>query len=804
MQERQSTQNYNHQHLEHAPLPVVTLTGAEMTVQFANGHALSLFKELGEGRVNKAISELIPEVFNKSVIKKIYENCFVKAQHCILEEKQINHSHEAKLTTSWFNVKCSPLKDEQGHVAGVITFFTDVSETVNSRKSIVNREDNLANFFKHAPIGLVCYRGSEFIVDFANDKALAMWGKSVEEVKGKPIHEIFPEVLTDPEINSRHKESLERLRRGETHIVNEVELTFLKNGKPKTGWYTYIHEPYTDGAGEIIGMMAIAIEVTDQKLAEEKLKELSQNLEIKVRERTAEITRINDLLSLRNEELNKTQSVLQQLIDSSIEYIAVIDRDLKFLAVNRAFETFIQKSRNELIGKEIFVAYGGARGSKQVELLQKVFAGETLHLRLNPAISRPNVWFDTHYVPLIINNQVEGVIALSRDITEIVKSEQDLANINRQLQEAQHLAKLGSWEWDVLSGTVIWSDEMYHIYGYEEKFPVDFVKATERMSPEDADRSSKRTQQYIQQAVENFRNNGETVYEVPSSEIRIQLPNGEKKLLRNTGKIQLTNEGVLHRFLGVLQDVTQIRSAEERLKKLIGELEEKNRQLESFNYVASHDLKEPLRNIRTMIDMVRLKGDESGAYLSKIDRAATRMSDLIESILKLSEASNAETKFENLDLNKVLESCKNDLESRIKETQAEIVSETLPLITGNESQMAQVFSNLLGNSLKFCKTRPIVQIKCAKASKPDVDQSTLNASTKEYWRITIADNGIGFDPQFKDQIFEPFQRLHGRSDYGGTGIGLSIVKKIIERHNGFIDVESETGKGSKFTISLPV
>jgi signal transduction histidine kinase len=205
-----------------------------------------------------------------------------------------------------------------------------------------------------------------------------------------------------------------------------------------------------------------------------------------------------------------------------------------------------------------------------------------------------------------------------------------------------------------------------------------------------------------------------------------------------------------------------------------------------------------------MIDMVRLKGDENGAYLSKIDRAATRMSDLIESILKLSEASNAEIEFADLDLNEVLESCKHDLESRIKEKHAEIVNEHLPIVRANESQIAQVFSNLLGNSLKFCKTTPVVKIKCAKVLVADVGRLIANSNTREYWCITLADNGIGFDPKFKEQIFEPFQRLHDRGDYGGTGIGLSIVKKVIERHSGFINVESEIGKGTTFKIWLPV
>lgn len=1053
---RVSNRNINYEYLEHAPLPVLVLEGSELKIQFANADAMRLFKIPRDGVLGKSVSTLLPEVFDANVIKALSETGLTNGEAFNVKEKQIIFWIGEEVKITWFDIKCNPLQDGSGRVVGMVVFFTDVSERVISKKSLVQRGHHLNNFFKQAPIGLVCYRGAEFIVDFANDKALEMWGKSVEEVKGKAIYEIFPEVLHDPAIHARHTESLQRLKRGETHVVNEVELTFVRNGKPTTGWYNYIHEPYTDDLGQIIGMMAIAIEVTDQvlarrklqmvtdaipslvsyinsqeqyelvnkayetwfersretvlgktiqqvigsgayetikphvakvlagnvetfeswldyadgkrrfvsasyiphidsgkrvlgyiglvhdlterkkheevmydsearmrliiegvgagtfeydlvsgvinwseelkalvglgrdvvvdpqtarsvvhpedlarvlehsgnlrlpgtngymaidyrivrkdngnvrwlhsrskvllaekageqipsrvigfsiditdqKLAEDQLRELSRNLEIKVQERTAELSAVNNLLLNRNEDLSKTQSVLQQLIDSSIEYIAVISTDLRFLAVNKAFENFVHKSRTELIGNEIFVAYEGARGSRQVELLKKAFAGEALHLRLNPSIARPNVWFDTHYVPLVINNKVEGVIVLSRDITDIVKSEQELSNINRQLQEAQRLSKLGSWEWDVNTGAVVWSDEMYRIYGYEEKFPVDFVKATERMSPEDADRSSKRSQEHIQHALENFRNHGQRIYEIPPTEFHIQLPGGEKKLLRNTGKIELTTDGKMHRILGVVQDVTQIRATEERLHELIDTLEIKNRELESFNYVASHDLKEPLRNIRTIIDLIsRTKPADNTTHLGKIDRAAKRMSDLIDSILKLGEASNSEIQFSEVDLNKVVLTMMGDLEARIKETNADIQADKLPLVQGDENQINQVFTNLIGNAIKFCQGRPVVRISCEKVTGSEVAKTFASAKEVYYWRISFTDNGIGFDLQYKQQIFEPFQRLHGRTEYAGTGIGLSIVKKIIERHHGFVDVISEPGNGATFVIWLPV
>jgi PAS domain S-box-containing protein len=1051
---KQTKKKQKYQSVKDTPLPLVISVGNDFSIEFINDLALPLLKQSAEGKIGRGLDYVFPDIFTEDVLTDLHQKCLVKKRPVVLKGKQIVYLLAGKRVASSFDITNNPLYDDKGSVMGVVTYFVDVSNKVVSGKSLEQREHYLENFFKQAPVGIVCYRGPEFRVDLANDKALEMWGKKIEEVKGKAVYEIFPEVLSDPEINKRHKESQERLKNGETHVVNEVQLTFVRNGQPTPGWYSYIHEPYTNASGEIIGMMAIAIEVTDQVLSrkklqlvtdalpslisyvsrdrryefvnkayetwfgrpsddvigktipevigkdaydkvkphvdkalsgstnsfenwipyagkkrfisanyiphvdnnnrvlgyialindlterkhfeeaiiekeerlrliingvgagtfefdlglndikvsdelkvllgvskdlridarvaqslvhpddlslllqqlsdikssgsdgymavdyriikndseevrwlhtrskvlfveqqgkqipsriigvsiditdrkvwEEKLKEFNHNLEESIHERTAQLMDVNRRLTERNDELNKAQAVLQQLIDSSPELIVVIDRDLKFLAVNKPFEDFVNKPRTGLIGKEIFEAYGGARGTPQVLLLERVLKGERIHLKANPSIARPNIWFDSHYVPLVINGNIEGAIILSRDITDIVKSERELADVNRQLREAQHLSKLGSWEWDLGTGTVIWSDEMYRIYGYEEKFPVDFVKATERMSPEDAERSSRRTQQHIQEALDRFKKTGELVYEISSIEFPIQLPTGEKKLLRSSGKFQLTPEGKLHRLIGTLQDVTQIRLTEAKLRQVIDELETKNKELESFTYVASHDLKEPLRKIQTLIDRIRTKGsNDLSNSLLKIDDAAKRMTHLIESILTLGQVSNAELDFVNVDLNKVVDSCRSDLEIRMKETNAEILTDSLPVVRGSELQMIQVFSNLLANSLKFCETTPNVRISCDKVSAPAIGKADP-LTNREYWRIKFSDNGIGFDPEYKEQIFEPFQRLHRRDEYKGTGIGLSIVKKIIERHQGFIDVESEKGKGTTFVILLPI
>jgi PAS domain S-box-containing protein len=640
-----------------------------------------------------------------------------------------------------------------------------------------------------APMPVLIAAGKDLTVVYANEKGLGLMHSAPVDVIGSRLHDLFPTIFSQETAHNIYKKCFSE---GSSYIMEETQV-IVPGGNPKIFWYKITINPVRDESGTPNRVILFFSEVSDQLIA-----------------RTANdprepLAEIDEPLLARIAKLNETQTVLQQLVDSSIEYIAVVDRDLRFMIVNKPMEKFINKSRGELIGKHIFEAYGGARGSGQVAGLERALAGEIVRVRINPSISRPNVWFDTHYVPLVINERVEGVISLSRDISDIVKSEQELADVNRQLAEAQRLARLGSWEWDVATGNVLWSDEMYRIYGYDEKFAVDFVRATERMSPEDAEKSSRRTQQHIQLAMDHFRQTGQTVFEISSVEFPIRLPDGEQKIVRNSGKIQLTADGKLHRILGVVQDVTHIRSAEEQLRILVSELELKNKELESFNYVASHDLQEPLRKIQTFIDRIRNGALDQRAvddHLLRINNSARRMHDLIQSMLTLSRLSSPGDGFTDVDLNVVLANCTSDLELVIREKDARIESDVLPIVTASAFQMSQLFGNLISNALKFSHERPLVRITCNRVMGAEIEQFKAD-NDKPYWCLSFIDNGIGFDSKFKEQIFDLFQRLHSKSEFAGTGIGLSIVKRIAERHRGFIEASSEQGKGARFSVWLP-
>lgn len=263
------------------------------------------------------------------------------------------------------------------------------------------------------------------------------------------------------------------------------------------------------------------------------------------------------------------------------------------------------------------------------------------------------------------------------------------------------------------------------------------------------------------------------------------------------------------------QQVEQINSllefkVEERTRDLMQlnkDLENRNAELAQYAYLASHDLQEPLRKIITFIKIIEEKYlkdiPEAKTEMSKVITSSERMRNLINAVLSYSKLS-AVSLFTTVNVNDVVKDALADLELTIKEKQAVIDVTHLPEIEAIPGQMRQMFQNLLSNALKFSKTgvRPQINI-CHEA----VNEMSLEAAPDKngkFIRIHIADNGIGLDESYIDKIFVIFQRLHGKAQYEGTGIGLAIVKKIVEKHNGIIGVKSREGEGSTFTIVLPV
>ncbi len=266
----------------------------------------------------------------------------------------------------------------------------------------------------------------------------------------------------------------------------------------------------------------------------------------------------------------------------------------------------------------------------------------------------------------------------------------------------------------------------------------------------------------------------------------------------------LTNkDGTGYDLVIVAKDITERKKQEEELQSMVVKLEQSNRELQDFAHIASHDLQEPLRKIMAFSDRLNSKylealDDQGRDYLTRMRNATVRMQYLIQSLLLYSRVTTKAQPFVRVDLSAVKQEVLSDLEFRILETGGHIVeTDKLPVVNADPLQMRQLFQNLISNALKFSRKSepPLVKISCRPVS--------INGNGNSRYEITIEDNGIGFDEQYADRIFGVFQRLHGRNEFEGSGIGLSICRKIVIRHGGDITARSAPGQGSRFIFTLP-
>ncbi|MEO5996828.1 MAG: PAS domain-containing protein [Chitinophagaceae bacterium] len=400
------------------------------------------------------------------------------------------------------------------------------------------------------------------------------------------------------------------------------------------------------------------------------------------------------------------------------------------------------------------------------------------------------------------DGEVIKVIGITRDITKQTKINKDLMHYQEMILEKEEFLNQGSWETNLQDGITTWSKGMYFLFGYDSEKEREELELTNHLpflhlgngdaakSNEDWMKTVKEKDNYIREST-------------------ITAKNGEIKQLQTYGKIIRNSRGIAEKLIGTTRDVTRLREYERSLEENIKELNRSNTELEEFAYVASHDLQEPLRKLTTFSERLHLKftdklGQDGALYLDRIKAATENMRLLIENLLEFSRTARSVKYFSKVNLTDLLQEVKSDLELKIEETGTIITNERLPTMEVIPTQIKQLFDNLLNNSIKFRKEQesPIIHVKCHPLSIQDKTRYNLRLE-KNYFTITFEDNGIGFEKEYAEKIFQIFQRLHGKSQYPGSGIGLAICKKIVENHNGTIFSEGSLGLGSVFTVILP-
>ncbi len=290
--------------------------------------------------------------------------------------------------------------------------------------------------------------------------------------------------------------------------------------------------------------------------------------------------------------------------------------------------------------------------------------------------------------------------------------------------------------------------------------------------------------------------------------VYVDLYRKNHQLIAQEQKLKEINKNLEIEIKDRIASEEKVNELNKQLLKTIEKLESNNKELDQFAFIASHDLQEPLRKIRTFSDRIAAKYadklDETGnSYIERMKNACERMQNLINDILTFSKITVSKDSREYTDMNLILEEVLLDMDFQIQEKNAKFIIEKLPQLKVYPVLIKQLFQNLISNAVKYSKkdVQPVIHISC-KIDAPKTWEDKINV--KKYCRIIIEDNGIGFQQQYAEQIFTMFKRLHGNTEYQGTGIGLAICKKIAEEHQGFISAQSTVNKGTLFTISFPI
>ncbi len=388
-------------------------------------------------------------------------------------------------------------------------------------------------------------------------------------------------------------------------------------------------------------------------------------------------------------------------------------------------------------------------------------------------------------------------IKMNKDLIFLKRSNNELMVANESGNLAEIVGNSGSWRLNLNTNRYSFSDNEYRLLGHE---PNDFEPCPKEIRkfihPEDIDLYREKFHELLNKK------------EQPAFTYRIIRKDGEIRYFKGMGRL-VENQSGNKIFIGTTSDVTDEILAQRAMEERNRELEATNKELTAFNYVASHDLQEPLRKIETFISRLIEKDyhsltPEGQQYVDRIQSSASRMRILIDDLLQFSRTTKTEKVFEKADLNELFDSAQQELAQVIEEKKAKIESADLPELRVIPFQIQQLFTNLLGNSLKYAKEDVAPHITIKSSQVVSEDEEFLPKNKDKYYKISFEDNGIGFEQEYANKIFILFNRLHKRNEYDGTGIGLAICKKIVENHNGYIFAYGQPNIGTKITIYLPV
>lgn len=495
--------------------------------------------------------------------------------------------------------------------------------------------------------------------------------------------------------------------------------------------------------------------------------------------------------------MERTLRLLKDIVDHAPIPIGVYTgTELKIEIANQAMIKTWGKG-SSVIGRTYFEVVPEI-GKQQIfdQALQAYNSGTPFHAvdkRVDLIIggSEQTFYFNYCFIPLLDpQGRVYALMNTGMDVTGLHMAREQAQSATEQLQMAVEASGMGTYEIDLLNGQITTSGNFKAIWDIQGAITNE--KIISRLHPQDIavrEKAHKRAQ-----------HTG-----VISYQARIINKDQSVRWTSINGKIIKDQSGTPVKITGIIEDIGRQKALEEHLRqqaeKSTEELRRSNEELQHFANLVSHDLKEPLRKIKTFMSRISSEGtigfsDKQAAYLDKIDHTAQRMQNVIDGILAYSGADKKKQQVQSVDLGQVLEEVKTDLELLIEEKDAVLVCSGLPAVEGSRVLLQQLFYNLVHNALKFSKAQLPPKIV--------IDWQFMGKDGKEAVRIDIRDNGIGLEKAFSERIFKAFERLHSKDQYEGSGLGLSLCRKITEKHGGSITASGTPGEGSVFTVVLPL
>lgn len=695
----------------------------------------------------------------------------------------------------WIRKKAQVLFDEHKKPYRMLGTVADVTDQKSALLESVESEKRFRAVADNAPV-MIWMSGTDKRCYFLNAGWLRFTGRSMEQELGEGwIEGIHPDDAA--RCQGAYEEAFDK--RNEFYIEYRL--------RRHDGAYRWVADkgiPRFSPEGVFLGYIGSCQDIHEKV-------EAQSELEKQVAERTLELTR-------RNKELQQQKDFVDTIFDSSVDVIAVFDNEQRFISVNKRYEEAYRVKADEVIGKRMTDVFPQAAGLPMHKGLEKALRGEYVYEPIYKSAVN-NRYTELFCVPLKDVEHVYAAMVIAHDVTEMLMSSESLYEMNQQLEKRNTELAISEDRYhkmiDAVKDYVIifidkdgkvqnWNKGAQKIKGYDEH---EVLGKSFEIFYTEADRKNNVPGRFREEAIAKGRASNEGW----------RVKKDGTAFWAGVVLTALYDEsGSLIGFTKVTRDLTERKLADDRLKNYAEELQRKNRELErsnqelvSFSYVASHDLQEPLRKINTFSEQLLHKEfdklSESGkSYFARMQNSISRMQTLIQDLLEYSRINTAERKFEVTDLNLLLQEVRSEFHERLEEKKAVFESDVLPVTGIIPFQLKQLFNNIISNAIKFSKQdvplRISVGYKLVDASAIDEDSPK---AFKKYHMISIADNGIGFDDQYKSRIFQIFQRLHGKNEYAGTGIGLSICQRVMQNHNGYIRATGEEGKGATFEMFLP-